>query len=241
MDPERYSRQQTIVGDGGQALLTEKKVLIVGCGGLGGHLLENMLRIGVGHIVAVDPDKFEPSNLNRQLLSTVPLLGSSKAEAAAARAKAVDPEVEFRAVGEAFSPKNADELVRGCDLALDGLDNVSDRLLLEDVCARHRVPLVHGAIEGELLQAAVVPPGSGMLHTLYVHAAFGNEANGQETKASIAYTPACCAAIQCAQALKLLLGERPPLWGKFLQLNLGTMTDDIVSLPPCDSLEKPSC
>ena len=230
MDQERYSRQRAVVGDGGQALLREKKVLIVGCGGLGGHLIENMLRIGVGHIVAVDPDRFEQSNLNRQLLSTVPLLGSSKAEAAAARAKAVNPEVAFRAVGEAFSAQNADELVQSCDLVLDGLDNVPDRLLLEDVCARHRVPLVHGAIEGELLQAAVVPPGSGMLHTLYVRAAFGNEANGQETKASIGYTPACCAAIQCAQAVKLLLGEQPPLWGKLLQLNLATMTEDVLSL-----------
>ena len=230
MISERYARQQAILSEAGQALLARKRVLIVGCGGLGGHLIENMLRIGVGHIVAVDPDKFESSNLNRQLLSTVPLLGSSKTEAAAARAKAVNPEVEFRAVKEAFSAQNADELVRGCDLVLDGLDNVPDRLLLEDVCARHRVPLVHGAIEGELVQAAVVPPGSGMLHTLYVRAAFGNEANGQETKASIAYTPACCAAIQCAQALKLLLGERPTLWGKLLQLNLATMTEDVLSL-----------
>ena len=230
MGQERYSRQQTIVGDGGQALLAEKKVLIVGCGGLGGHLIENMLRIGVGHMVVVDPDRFEESNLNRQLLSTVPLLGSSKAEAAAARARDVNPEVDLRAVKEAFSVQNADELVLNFDLVLDGLDNVSDRLLLEDVCARHRVPLVHGAIEGELVQAAVVPPGSGMLRALYVRAAFGNETNGQETKASIAYAPACCAAIQCAQALKLLLGERPPLWGKLLQLDLATMTEDILSL-----------
>ena len=224
MDQERYARQQAVVGDGGQALLREKKVLIVGCGGLGGHLIENMLRMGVGHMVAVDPDKFEPSNLNRQLLSTVPLLGSSKAEAAAARAKAVNPEVDLRAVPEAFSARNADELVQCCDLVLDGLDNVSDRLLLEDVCARHRVPLVHGAIGGELVQAAVVPPGSGMLHALYANDF------GQAIKTSIAYTPACCAAIQCAQALRLLLGERPPLWGKLLQLDLATMTEDILSL-----------
>ena len=224
MVEERYARQQAVVGKDGQKLLAGKKVLIVGCGGLGGHLIENMLRIGVGHIVAVDPDRFEESNLNRQLLSTVPLLGSSKAEAAAARAKAVNPEVDLRAVGEAFSSQNADELVRSCDLVLDGLDSVSDRLLLEDVCARHRVPLVHGAIGGELIQAAVVPPGSGMLHALY-----GDVTLGEETRSSIAYTPACCAAIQCAQAVKLLLHEQPPLWGKLLHLNLGNMTEDVVS------------
>jgi len=225
MDPERYARQQAVVGDGGQARLWEKKVLIVGCGGLGGHLIENMLRMGVGHIVAVDPDRFEGSNLNRQLLSTAPLLGSSKAEAAAARAKAVNPEVDCRAVSEAFSAQNADELVRGCDLVLDGLDNVSDRLLLEDACARHGVPLVHGAIWGELVQAAVVPPGSGMLRALY-----GDGDFDEEIKASIAYTPACCAAIQSAQALKLLLNERPSLWGKLMQLDMSTLAEDVISL-----------
>ena len=224
MIPERYARQQVILGQDGQAVLGRKKVLIVGCGGLGGNLLENMLRLGVGSIVAVDPDRFQESNLNRQLLCTEPLLGASKAEAAAARARAVNPAVAFTALPVAFSPGNGEELVRGCDLVLDGLDSVKARLELEDVCARHGVPLVHGAILGELVQVAVVPPGSGMLHTLYA-----NARRKPVSKASIAYTPACCAAIQCAQAVKLLLGERPPLWGKLLQLNLGTMTEDALS------------
>ena len=113
----------------------------------------------------------------------------------------------------------------GCDLVLDGLDNVKDRLVLEDICAQQNVPLVHGAILGELVQVGVVPPGSGMLHTLYANVTFG-----KNSKSSIAYTPACCAAIQCAEALKLLLGQRPPLWGKLLQMNLSTMTSDIISL-----------
>ena len=224
MIPERYSRQQAILGEGGQDALAQKKVLIVGCGGLGGNLLENMLRLGVGSILAVDPDRFEESNLNRQLLSTEPLLGTSKAEAAAARAKAVNPAVAFTALPVAFSAENGEELVRGCDLVLDGLDNVKARLELEEVCAKQGVPLVHGAILGELVQVAVVPPGSGMLHMLYANAAFG-----KNSKASIAYTPACCAAIQCALAVKLLLGQRPPLWGKMLQLNMATMAQDVLS------------
>ena len=139
MIPERYARQQAIVGQDGQALLAQKRVLILGCGGLGGNLIENMLRLGVGSIMALDPDRFEASNLNRQLLSTEPLLGASKAEAAAARAKAVNPAVRFIALAEPFSAENGDRLVSGCDLVLDGLDNVPDRLLLEEVCARQNV------------------------------------------------------------------------------------------------------
>lgn len=225
MVAERYSRQQKIVGENGQDLLAKKKVLIIGCGGLGGNLIENMLRIGVGTIVAADPDRFEESNLNRQLLSSEPLLGTLKAEAAKTRAAAVNKAVDFYAVAEPFSKENGDSLVAGCDLVLDGLDNVKDRLVLEDICAQQNVPLVHGAILGELVQVGVVPPGSGMLHALYANVTFG-----KNSKSSIAYTPACCAAIQCAEALKLLLGQRPPLWGKLLQMNLSTMTSDIISL-----------
>ena len=225
MIPERYARQQSILGEDGQSILAQKKVLVVGCGGLGGHLIENMLRVGAGALVAVDPDRFEKSNLNRQLLCTEPLLGTLKAEAAAARALAVNPSVRFHALVQAFSPESGAELVAGADLVLDGLDNVSDRLLLEDICAAENVPLVHGAILGELVQVAVVPPGSGMLHALY-----GNASPEKGSQASIAYTPACCAAIQCAQAVKLLLGQRPPLWGKVLQLDLEAMTQNILSL-----------
>ena len=98
MATERYIRQLPIVGEDGQQALARKRILIVGCGGLGGNLLENMLRLGVGAITAVDGDRFEASNLNRQLLSTELLLGTGKAEAAAERARAVNSAVEFHPV-----------------------------------------------------------------------------------------------------------------------------------------------
>lgn len=222
MVPERYIRQLPLVKEDGQFLLAQRKILIVGCGGLGGNLIENMLRIGVGSIVAADGDRFEASNLNRQILSTEQSLGCSKAEAAAARANAVNRQIDFRAVSEPFTEKNGDILVSDCDLVLDGLDNIPDRLLLEDICAKHSVPIVHGAILGELIQVAVVPPGSGILHALYAQAD-----SKAYPKTSIAYTPACCAAVQCAQAVRILLGQTPILWGKLLQLNLETMEQNI--------------
>lgn len=225
MIPERYARQSAIVGAEGQRLLAEKTVLIVGCGGLGGHLIEHMLRLGVGTVLALDPDCFEASNLNRQILATEALLGTPKADAAAARAAAVNSDTMFRPIAEAFTAENGDALVRGCDLVLDGLDNAPDRLLLEDVCARQGVPLVHGAILGGLVQAAVVPPGSGLLRRLYSGAA--PTAGGRE---SITYAPACCAAIQCAQAAGLLLGRRPALWGRVLLLDMDTMEEEIFTI-----------
>lgn len=225
MSEERYIRQTELLGQEGQAELAGKSVLILGCGGLGGYLIEHMLRIGIGSITAVDGDRFEGNNLNRQLLSTVPLLGKGKAEAASARAAQVNPAVSFTAVDAFFTEENADALVAGKDLVLDGLDNIPSRLLAEDVCARHGIPLVHGAIWGEYVQVAVVPPGSGMLHILY-----GSVLNRKPSKASISYTPACCAAIQCEEASKLLLGQESALWGKVMHLSLADLKHTIMEL-----------
>lgn len=222
---DRYERQRELLGPGGQETLETKRVLIVGCGGLGGFLLEFMARLGVGHITAVDGDVFDESNLNRQLLSSEAQLGCSKALAAARRAETINSAVTVQPVEAFFTEENADELVSGQDLVLDALDNVAARLLLEDACTRHGVPLVHGAIEGWMAQIAVIRPGSGTLRALYGHAG-----RGRSSKASLPFTPALCASIQAAEALKLLLGQSPELEEKLLMVNLLTMEQDTIRL-----------
>ena len=84
MEP-RYERNLPALTEEACQILRKKRVLVVGCGGLGGHLIDMLARIGIGAMRVVDGDVFEPSNLNRQLLSEVPLLGISKARAAADR------------------------------------------------------------------------------------------------------------------------------------------------------------
>lgn len=221
---ERYARNIPAVSAEEQAVLARKKVLVVGCGGLGGYLIEYLARMGVGEIAAADGDVFEPSNLNRQLLSTRDLLGTGKALAARERARAVNPAVAVRAVEAFLDEGNADELVRGRDLALDALDNVPARLVLEDACAREGVPIVHGAIRGWTAQVAVVPPGSGALRRLYGRAAAPAE------KTSLPFTPAFCAAVQAAEAVKLLCGRPPALEGKLLLADLRRMDWDLLTL-----------
>ena len=149
---ERYIRQHPLLREDGQETLCQKQVLILGCGGLGGYLLEYMVRLGVGHITVVDPDVFDVSNLNRQLLSSESDLGRSKAVVAGERAKQINPAVKICALQTSFGPENAEELVRDQDLVLDGLDSISARLVMEDACAHHGVPIVHGAISGWMAQ-----------------------------------------------------------------------------------------
>ncbi len=196
-------------------------VFIAGLGGLGGYLLEHMLRLGPGFIRAADGDLFDETNLDRQLLSAPSQLGRPKAEAAAERAKLVAPGLDFEAVSEFLDGENCLRLLRGCALALDGLDNAESRLVLERGCAQVGIPLVHGAASGLCFEAGVVPPGSGMLARLYPP--------GRQAMDRMARGPAvaACAAIQCAQAEQILRGERPTLWGKLLTADLAGPSFDI--------------
>ena len=221
---ERYRRNIPALSEREQALLGEKRALLVGCGGLGGYLAEYLTRMGIGALTAVDGDVFEPSNLNRQLGCTSATLGQGKARVLCDRAEAVRPGVRFRAVDNILTAENAAALVKGQDVVLDALDDPAARLLLEDACTQANVPLVHGAVQGWTAQVAVCLPGSGLLRRLYRGTAPAAEAD----KTCLSFTPGLCAALQAAEAVKVLLGSAPQLTGKVLTVDLKTMEANIL-------------
>ena len=198
---ERYIRNLGALTEEECAVLRGKTVFVAGCGGLGGYLIEMLLRLGVGEIRAADGDVFEASNLNRQLLSSPSTLGSGKAAAAAARAREINPEVRFAAVSDFVTEENAAELVKGCDAVLDALDNIAARRLLATACAEAGVPLIHGAICGWTAQAAVVMPGDDLIGRIYP------EGSRLSSKASLSFTPPFCAAMQTALCTRILTGH----------------------------------
>ena len=198
---ERYIRNLGALTEEECALLRTKKVFVAGCGGLGGYLVEMLLRLGVGSIRAADGDTFETSNLNRQLFSSPQALGQSKAEAAAKRAAIVNPDVRFEAIPEFVTEENAAELIRGCDAVLDALDNIGARRILARACAAEGIPMIHGAICGWSAQAAVVMPGDDLIEKIYPEGAKLN------SKTSLSFTPPFCAAMQVALCTRLLVGR----------------------------------
>lgn len=200
MNP-RYERNIPALTEAECALLRSKRVLVVGCGGLGGHLIDMMARIGIGFLRVVDGDVFEPSNLNRQLLSEVPLLGVSKAKAAAARISRVNPDVEVEAVDAFLTEPNARSLLLSCDAVLDGLDNIESRRILAKACDRAGIPYVYGAVNGWVAQAAISMPGDHLVEKLYPEGA------ALKNKSVLSFTPALCAAMQVSLCVKLLLGH----------------------------------
>lgn len=200
MNP-RYVRNIPALTEAECRLLQEKRVLIVGCGGLGGHLADQLARLGVGYLRIADGDTLEPTNLNRQILAEVPLLGLSKARAAAAKILRVNPEVQLDVIDTFLTADNALSLVSGCDVVLDGLDNIPSRRLLAKAAKKAGIPYVYGAVQGWVAQAAVSLPGDGLLDALYPQdcPAMDNSV--------LSFTPALCAAMQAALCTKLLVGR----------------------------------
>ena len=197
----RYERNIPALTEAECALLRNKRVLVVGCGGLGGHLIEFLARVGIGSVRVVDGDVFEPSNLNRQLLSEVPLLGVSKAKAAADRIARVNPDVRVEAHGVFLTEANAAGLLSGCDAVLDGLDNIASRRTLAREASRLRIPFIYGAVNGWVAQAAISMPGDHLVEKLYPEGAV------LRNKSVLSFTPALCASMQVALCVKLLTGR----------------------------------
>lgn len=97
---------------------------------------------------------------------------------------------------------NAANLIRGCDVVLDALDNIASRRLLKAECDRQGIPYIYGAIHGWTAQCAVSLPGDGLLDRLYPATAVVSD------KASLAFTPPFCAAMQVALCVKFLCGRK---------------------------------
>ena len=195
---ERYGRNIPSVSREECALLKEKTVFVAGCGGLGGHILDMLLRLGVGNIRCADGDRFDETNLNRQLLSDEMCLGRSKARCAGEHAARVNSSVCFSAYEGFITGENAVELIRGADVVIDALDTVSARKTVKSACDTLGIPFVYGAVSGWVAQAAVSMPGDGFLDMLYPAGYAKTE------KSTLSFTPALCAAMQTSLCLKLL-------------------------------------
>lgn len=200
--PSRYRRNIGAFGVGGQKRLLESKVVIVGLGGLGGCLLEELARAGVGQIVAVDPDVFDETNLNRQLLASEETVGRKKVDEAESRSKKVNRAVAF--TGFAVSLEQVAEAVwRDADLVFDCLDNIEGRFGLEERCSSADVALVHGAVAGWYGEVGVVWPGSGMLKKVYKGQGRGIE----EDVGAVGFTAATAASLMAAKGVGILTGK----------------------------------
>jgi molybdopterin/thiamine biosynthesis adenylyltransferase len=200
----RYERNMNMLSKEENERLRSFKVCVVGCGGLGGYVIEMLGRLGIGHITAVDKDAFEESNLNRQILSNVNNLGQYKALEAKRRMETVNPDVVVDSIIAEFNDKNAEGILKGHNLVIDALDNIQSRLMLQDICEKLNIPLIHGAIAGWYGQVTTILPGDKTLNNIYKNKV---QRGIEKDLGNPSFTPALVASIQVSEALKVLLGR----------------------------------
>ncbi len=216
--PCRYQRNRRTISTAQQLRLFQSRVAILGCGGLGGQVMEVLARLGVGTLKVVDPDVFEEHNLNRQVLCTLSNLGTPKAEAAAKRAAQINPAVRLLPVQEKLDRANGREILGDLDAVVDGLDNVPSRLDLADLCRDLSLSLVHGSIAGWYGQVSTQGLDDETVRKIY--GSLKGEQGIEETLGNPAFTPAVIAAFQAAEVCKILLNQGTLLRNRILFVNL---------------------
>src|SRR5207253_1203282 len=150
-----------IGGAAGQAKLRASRVLVVGCGGLGVPVISYLAGAGVGRLSVVDADRLEPSNLHRQTMYALADVGKPKAELAAARVRALNPDVDVRTHVLRLDSRTAPELVEQHDLIIDCTDNFAAKFLLNDVCVESGKPVIFSSVYQYEGQLQVVRPDRG--------------------------------------------------------------------------------
>ena len=181
------------------------RVLVVGLGGLGGHVLDMLARMGVGRISGADGDVFEESNANRQMLADTATLGHPKTEAAARHILRVNPAVQFTPLPVFLRGPALEAAAREADVVVDALGGLRDRGAVEDAAARAGVPLVSAGIAGLTGWCMVVRPGE---HgpAMLLGGADGPGDGVEERLGNLAPTVAMAAALQSTAVMKLLTG-----------------------------------
>jgi len=227
-----YSRQIVLqeVGLNGQLQLKKSHVLIAGIGALGSQLAVQLASIGVGYIRLVDRDIVEVSNLQRQHIYSVDVLGYPKVEAAAKRLNKLNPNIEVDPIPTSVNSLTVDKLLEGIDLTVDGLDRMAPRYTLNRACYQRKIPYIYGAaITNTGSVSTIIPDKTACLECFQG----GVDDDAIPTCATVGVTPSIIgiiASIQTSEAMKILLGKEPALAGKLLFCDLSDLSFETVHL-----------
>jgi molybdopterin/thiamine biosynthesis adenylyltransferase len=143
-----WDRSRLLFTDEDRAKLKAATVSLNGLGGIGGIIVEELVRSGIGHLKLSDPDVFEPTNIGRQLYATTKTLGRNKAEVARERVLEINPYCKVEAYVEGVQKENVFEMLEGVDVVVDEVDIWSRSLIQHRAAKALRIPLVHGARAG---------------------------------------------------------------------------------------------
>ena len=210
----RYARQAVLseVGDAGQARLAAASVLVVGAGGLGCPVMQYLAGAGVGHLVIVDHDVVEETNLHRQPLYAMADIGKLKVEVARGALQRFNPESRVEAVAERLTPQNVQRLVAQADVVVDAADSFAVTYILSDACLTAAKPLVSASVIGMTGYAGAFCGGGPSYRAVFPEVSAGGGTCA--TVGVLGTAVAVLGGLQAHLALHLLLGLEPSVLGR---------------------------
>lgn len=211
-DLARYSRQMLIknIGYKGQLKLTKSKVAIVGCGATGSFMANLLARMGVGFIHLIDRDIVELSNLHRTNLLDEEDVEKVRPKSVACRdkIKRINSSIRVEAAVDRLSKQNAEKLLAGVDLIIDGTDDVETRLLINDFAVKHGTPWIYIGVERWYGVVMPIIPGETACYRCLIDTPPERRGNACEYLGVVNPAVALTTSIAASLALRILLGER---------------------------------
>lgn len=229
--PCRYLRNIGTIGLDGQIRLLHSTVAVVGAGGLGSTVIELLARQGIGHLIIVDNDRFTEQNLNRQIMSTEENLGEYKVTVAAKRVKEINSATTVTTFRERLIRENAQSLLSGAHVVVDGLDNLPSRMAVEQACRQLAIPYVYASIGGFNGQLMTIFPEDVGLSSLYGSSSDIVPEQGIETRiGNPPATVAMIAALQVQEVVKIITGAGTPTRNQILLVDAREFAIDRIGL-----------
>lgn len=226
--PLRYFRNIPSITLKQQVTLQTSHVAVVGAGGLGGHVIEGLSRLGVGALHIFDPDFFDETNLNRQIFAAQNTLGRPKVQVIQECCRLINPAVQITAHQIAVKDPNQDALFADVQVIVDALDTPGDRLTLAAIAGKCRLPLVHGAVAGFGGRVMVIHPLDGSMEMLY---------GGQEDACTAEHllgtpvlAPGLVASFQVMAVLNILLKKNQSWDGRMIYVDMEKPSLDLFEL-----------
>lgn len=211
------SRQKEIFTEEEQELLRTTPIVIIGCGGLGGTIIEQFVRAGFEQLTIIDQDVFDETNLNRQIRSNLDTINKSKVEITKKAMEKINPNVNITAYDLTITPDNISEVLQNNKILIDAVDNVYTRVMISREAKKQAMVFVHSAVEKTSGQLSVFEPNSVSYEELFklksVNKALDDEVKNYLLSISakkpqvLGITPSIFAALQVNETIKYILGK----------------------------------
>ena len=239
---ERYSRQLVLPEWSGesQERLRQSGAMVVGAGALGSPASMYLAAAGIGWLGIVDSDAVELSNLHRQLLHFTPDVGVPKAENAAVKLRALNPEVQIDAYPARLDASNAEAILAEVDVVLDCADSFETRYVVNDACCALGVPLVEAAVLGLAGQVMTIAPGrSACYRCAFAESPPAGSVPSCREAGVLGPVAGIAGSIQALEAIKLLTGVGSPLLDRILRIDAATTEQTLIATERRDDC--PAC